>query len=287
MSDIQRPTPPEEPSGADEQDLNALSAANNELMSMHRRLAKSEAKLREVNERKDELLAMVAHDLRTPLSTISGFSQILQQRLSAKLGEQDELLLRRIDAQAQRMQNLVDDLLDAAVIERGALRLDREEVNVGALLADIVGTQSAAATRKNISIDLVEVEGPVTALLDRDRMTQVFDNLLSNATKYTTPGIGAKITVSYWCDDTTVRIRVDDQGLGIDADLLPKLFTPFARSGAKGTDGEPSTGLGLAIAKSIVSAHGGTIEVSSEIGRGSSFEVILPIAPLRRGSSRI
>jgi len=278
MSDIERPTP-EAPSGADEGDLNALSEANNELMSMHRQLAKSEAQLREVNDRKDELLATVAHDLRTPLGTISGFSQILQQRLSASLGEQDELLLRRIDAQAQRMLHLVDDLLDAAVIERGTFELELEEVSVRGLLEDIVATQAATASRKDISIDLVEANGPVTALLDRDRMAQVFDNLLSNATKYTRSGTGAKITVSFWRDDTTVRIRVDDQGIGIDADLLAKLFTPFARSGTKGTEGEPSTGLGLAIAKSIVSAHGGTIEVSSEVGRGSSFEVVLPINP--------
>ena len=277
MSDRQPPTPDEEPSGAHELDLLALSEANNELMSMHRELAKKEASLREVNDRKDGLLAMVAHDLRNPLGTVSVFSQILQQRLGSTLGEQDQLLLRRIDAQAQRMLHLVDDLLDAAAIERGAFELDLEEIDLRTLLEDILASQSAAAARKDIRIELVDPGGPVTATIDRYRMAQVFDNLLSNATKYTPPGTGATTTVSCTRDATAVRVRVLDQGIGIDAALLPRLFEPFARSGATGTDGEPSTGLGLAITRSIVSAHGGTIEVSSEPGRGSSFEVSLPV----------
>lgn len=277
MSDSNRPMPSDELSEAHELDLIALTEANNELMSMHRELAKSEAMLREVNKRKDGLMAMVAHDLRNPLGTVSTFSQILQQRLGATLGEQDELILRRIDAQTQRMLHLVDDLLDVTVLERGAFDLDLEDIDLHALLEDIVESQSAAAARKDIWIELVEPDGPVTAVMDRYRMAQVFDNLLSNATKYTPPGTGATIAVSCSRDDTAVRVRVDDQGIGIDADLLPRLFEPFARSGTTGTDGEPSTGLGLAITRSIVTAHDGTIEVASEPGRGSSFEVILPI----------
>lgn len=279
MNDADHPTPPEEPSGADEMDLVALSEVNNQLMSMHRELAKTEALLREADQSKNQLLAMVAHDLRTPLSTISGFSQTLQQRLRASLSDEDRLLFSRIDAQAQRMLHLVDELLDATVLERGTSQLELEEVDLHTLLAEIVATQTPAAARKGIEIDLVEPNAPVTATVDRNRIAQVVDNLLSNATKYTPSDIGATITVSCSVDDTSVRIRVADQGIGIDDDLLPRLFEPLARAGTTGTDGEPSTGLGLAIARSIVSAHGGTIDVSTEPGRGSSFEVVLPSTP--------
>lgn len=279
MSDPGQPVPPEDPSEPDELDLVALSEVNNQLMSMHRELAKKEALLREANQSKNQLFAMVAHDLRTPLSTISGFSQTLQQRLRDSLSDQDELLFSRIDAQAQRMLDLVDELLDAAVLERSTSQLELEDVDLHALLEQSVAAQAPAAARKDIEIDLVEPDAPVTASVDRNRMAQVIDNLLSNAIKYTPLDIGATITVACSVDDTAVRIRIDDQGIGIDDQLLRRLFEPLARAGATGTGGEPSTGLGLAITRSIVSAHGGTIDVSSDPGRGSSFEVVLPTTP--------
>ena len=280
MSGTDHPTNGRQVPSAEALDLIAVTEAGNELMTLHRELAQQEALLRAANDRKDDLLTMVAHDLRNPLSTISGFSKTLQHRLAVTLAAQDELLLRRIDAQAQRMLQLVDDLLELAVIQRGRFELALEDVDLHALLEEIVATQAAAADRKGILIELAAPDGPVSATLDRYRMAQVLDNLLSNATKYTVPGTGATITV--WCsrDDTSVRIGVEDQGIGIDVQLLPHLFEPFVRSGAGGTDGEPSAGLGLAICRSIVEAHGGTIEVASEAGRGSSFEVVLPANPV-------
>jgi signal transduction histidine kinase len=187
------------------------------------------------------------------------------------------LLLERIEAQGRRMLALVEDLVDAAVLERGVMTLDVAEVDVTALLQRVAETHRGPAARKDIRI-VVEVPGPaVTARLDPARIEQVLDNLVANAVKFTPRDEGAAITLRCQTRGGQLVIEVTDQGLGIEEADLDRLFEPFTRVRRSGTDGEPSTGLGLAISRSLVQAHDGSVTVTSTPGSGTTFTVWLPI----------
>jgi len=171
---------------------------------------------------------------------------------------------------------LVNDLLDVAAIESGRLQLDLQPVDLVKLAQTNLIRNRLIAARKNITLDL-EAEPIPTVLLDAYKIEQVFDNLLANAIKFSTPG--SRVLEGIHFSGEEILIFVQDKGSGIQPEQMSNLFQPFRR-GQKGTRGEKSTGLGLTIVKRIVEGHGGHIRVESQPGAGSTFYVSLPVQKL-------
>ncbi|MEP7136157.1 MAG: HAMP domain-containing sensor histidine kinase [Chloroflexota bacterium] len=251
-----------------------ISRLNNELVSMQRELARKNAELERVNQLKNQFLGMAAHDLRNPLASIQLASGLLLDEKMRLSPEEHSDFLTEIFKLSQFMHNLVDDLLSVSAIESGQLDLNLQRVDVSALLQKNVARQRPWAASKQIQIEL-EIEAVPPLMLDPARIEQVLDNLISNAIKFSSPDTTVRVRLG--CQATDVVLAVQDQGSGIAAADMEKLFKPFGRLQAHGTGGERSTGLGLVIIKRIVEGHHGQIWLESEVGQGSTFFVRLPL----------
>lgn len=214
-----------------------------------------------------DFLAMITHDLKGPLTTIQAYAQLMQRRKRS-----DERTLAMIIQQSHYLGRLIDDLTDLARLAGGQLVLERVPVN----LTDLVEQTSSQArmTTTDHRIQVVTPEPPVIGVWDSDRLARVLQNLLGNAIKYSPAGGTIAVTVTEEAE--TVSIAVQDQGLGIPPEALPRLFDRFYRTEAVRVAGIEGTGLGLAICKGLVEAHGGQMRVESQVGRGSTFTVTLP-----------
>ena len=216
-----------------------------------------------------QMTADIAHDLRTPLSVILGYTEALRE---GKLPP-DQDTFETMHTEAQHLQHLIDDLRTLSLADAGELPLQRREVKPQALIERAIA--ASAATAQNQGIELVARTTPNLPMVhvDAERIAQVFGNLLSNALRYKPSG-GA-IRLSAETRDGIVQFRMEDSGTGIAAEALPHVFERFYRADAsRRQDG--SSGLGLAIVKSIVEAHGGTIAVESTVGHGTTFTISLP-----------
>ncbi len=238
-------------------------------------LAEANARLQTLNAEKDRFIAIAAHDLRGPLSNIEMTGRLLLDVRTDLPSEQVRFLLSDVLEQTEYMLALLNNLLDVSRIESGRLELDLKPVVMADMLAETVERHDRLAVSKDIQVVLSDVpEG--AALADRNRLRQVLDNLISNAVKYSQPGttvhVDASMTDGQWL------IRVIDEGPGIDPVEQARLFRYFERLSTAPTGGEKSTGLGLAIAREIVRAHGGEIGVESEPGAGAMFWFTLPVA---------
>jgi len=240
-------------------------------------IAQKNTQLVRLNEEKNRLLGMAAHDLRNPLSVVSTASAFLldsQGRLLPEARRTD--FLRRINKSSAFMLKLIDDLLDVARIESGRLDLELEDCDLCGLVEDNLALNRVLAEKKGIRLVFAPGRGLPRLRLDPGKMAQVFNNLVSNALKFSGPGTTVRISAARM--NGGVVVSVQDQGLGIPADELDRLFRPFGTTSVRGTAGEKSTGLGLAITRKIVEAHGGTIRAESEVGNGSTFTFTLPVA---------
>ena len=235
------------------------------------RLALQKAELTRLNETKDKFMGMAAHDLRNPLVVVSGLSQALRKKIT---DSGQTRILDEIIASARRMSRLVNDLLDLASIREGRLALKLREVDVADLIKTSVDCNRVIGQQKNITIvhEVAELD-PVR--LDPERMRQVVDNLIGNACKYSKAG--TTVTVGAEKKGGWLVIRVVDQGIGIRPEELSGIFDEFARASGQPTGGESSHGLGLAIVKRMVEMHGGTIEVTSALGKGTQFIMSFPL----------
>lgn len=225
-------------------------------------------------EDKDRMLGMVAHDLRTPLSTIGGFAESLQRFLAADLEPATAQVLERIVRTTERLARLTDDLLDTAALGLGHLALDRARQPVGPVVIGAAAEHLPLAEEKGVPLRLRDHSEGAQAPVDADRLVQVVDNLVSNALKYSPSG--APVTVTVTAEPERIRVEVADRGPGIDRSELAGLFSAFARTGNRPTGGETSTGLGLTIARGLIDAHGGDLEVDTEVGVGSTFAFWVP-----------
>ncbi len=237
-------------------------------------------KARSLDRAKDEFLALAAHELKGPLTSIRGFAQLLRRGTKqAPHGVErraDMQWVDKIEAQADRLGRLIEELTDAARADLGKFDLKVREVPLGALLRRVAEAQQVTTPRHRIA-----VEAPTTGLFvqgDETRLEQVFSNLVANAIKYSPNGGNVTITVSMPPDSTPspmIEVAVHDQGQGISSSELDRIFTRFTRGDTgRGVSG---LGLGLYIARAIIEAHGGTIRAESDgPGQGSTFVVCLP-----------
>lgn len=217
-----------------------------------------------------DFLAMVTHDLRTPLTSIKGWLQVLLRRPS--LTDRDQVVVRRSLEQVERMAHLINDLADVLRIEAGHLRLHPQTVDLVTLVREHVAVIQEHSARHQIEV--AAPDGAITGRWDRQRIGQVLDNLLTNAVKYSP--LGGLVRVEVASSDGASTVRVIDRGIGVLPDHLPLLFERFYRAGATGAGG---LGLGLYITRMLVEAHGGRIAADSKPGAGSTFTVTLPLAP--------
>ncbi|UJR85788.1 PAS domain-containing protein [Sandaracinus amylolyticus] len=232
----------------------------------------------EANRAKDEFLAMVSHELRTPLNAMLGWSRLLETGGldEAKRARAVEVIARNARAQAQ----LIDDLLDVTRVVSGKIRLEVVRVDLTRVIDAALESMRPAADAKQLTVEVQRDPAASEMLGDADRLQQVVFNLLSNAVKFTPPG--GTVRVRSERIEHALRITVTDSGEGIDASFLPYVFERFRQAEVGTTRSKGGLGLGLAIVRSLVELHGGTIHAhSAGRGHGATFTVVLPIAPER------
>lgn len=232
------------------------------------------AQVKATQQAQRDFVANVSHDLKTPLTAISGWSQALLDG-AADAPEERQRAAETIHVEAERMSRLVNELLDLARLESGQMQMTMQRVDLNDVLADVHRSQLPNARAKTIDLEL-SVEGKALVMGDPDRLAQIFTNLAGNALAYTSAG-GA-VRLASRVNGTQVEGIVSDTGPGIPEEEIPRVFERFYRlekSRARGEHGRGS-GLGLAIVHELVTAHGGTISVSSQAGRGTAFVVGLP-----------
>ncbi len=228
----------------------------------------------EAARHKDQFLAMLGHELRNPLAALRNAAE-LQQRM-APSDPRHTWAQGVVVRQTRHMGRVIDDLLDVTRIGRGVLRLQREPVDIAALLAHVASDQSPAAERQGVSVRLEAPSEPVWVDGDPARLYQVIDNLLGNAIKFTEAGGEVTGSVAAAGDQAVVRVR--DTGAGIDAAQLPVLFDAFQQAAQSLDRPRGGLGLGLALVKGLTELHGGSVSARSEgLGRGAEFEVRLPL----------
>ena len=226
---------------------------------------------------KDEFVGMISHELRTPLSAIIGFLDLLQNDPGQPLTDDQQEFVGIIERNAQRLLNLVGDLLFTAQVESGRFPLERDEADVAALVRSAAASAGPHAQREGIELVTEVGTGALPAFIDAGRVGQAIDNLLSNAIKFTTRG--GTVTARVRAVDGGVEFSIADTGVGIPEDEQGMLFTRFFRASTATRNAVPGVGLGLTITRAIVLAHGGTMDVTSKEGVGTEFRFILPAAP--------
>ncbi len=236
-------------------------------------LAEQNRRLAQADREKDDLISVVSHDLRTPLTSIVGYIELAldeEDEDELPLGAARREFLLVAQRNSQRLSRLVEDLLFVSRARAGRAGLELGRVDAGALAREVVATALPAAAAAGVRL---EAHGDGAALIaDAHRLTEAVENLLSNAIKFTPAG--GSVDVGVAAEDETVAIAVRDTGPGLSREECERVFDRFFR--APGTDGVPGVGLGLAIVSAIAGAHGGSVSVESAPGEGSTFVLRLP-----------
>jgi signal transduction histidine kinase len=234
-----------------------------------------EMKLADANRRKDEFLAMLAHELRNPLAPIASAAELLGMfaRGEPRIAKPSEVIVRQV----KHLSALVDDLLDASRISRGLVELNREIVNLDAAIDNAVEQAKPLFDARRHALSVHHNASRPFVLGDRNRLVQVFANLLNNAAKYT-PAAG-RVRLSVRVSGSRVVVEVEDNGIGMEVSLLPHVFELFTQAERNPARSDGGLGIGLALVERIVALHGGeVIAESAGPGSGSKFTVALPLA---------
>ncbi len=236
-------------------------------------LAKQQREIIRLGEIKDNLIRTVSHDLKNPIHIVMGYAGLLLD-VHDLSPEQIAEMAQQIHKSADKMYQLVTNLLDLTQIEAGVM-WDFKPVSINSLIEDVLPEHLLIAQQRGIKIDWKAPSVPMTVNGDPMRLQQVFNNLISNAIKYTPQG--GKITLDLWQEDEQLFIGVKDTGLGIPEADLPHIFEKFYRVNTAIHREQEGTGLGLSIIQVIVQEHGGTVRVDSVEGQGSTFTIQLPL----------
>ncbi len=240
-------------------------------------------KEKEVDRLKTELVSVVAHELRSPLTSIAGFSEVVSQDKDLSEGRRQEYM-EIIHAESARLADLIDKFLNISRIESGQTPINRMPIDLSGVVSGVLGVHQPLADRKRIEVELTTDPDMPMALADPELIGQLVLNLFSNAIKYSPEDSKIRMTVTRTRDYALIRVR--DEGFGMSKENVRKLFTKFFRAkDDKRLHDIEGSGLGLAFVKEIVTQHEGRITVESELGKGSVFSVYIPlIGTLARGS---
>jgi two-component system, OmpR family, phosphate regulon sensor histidine kinase PhoR len=234
-------------------------------------------KEQQLEEMKLDFVSMAAHELRTPLTAIKGYISMFNEEVGAKLTKSQAMFISRINLSAEHLMALVENMLNVSRIERGVLTMEIRPTKWQPTIDEIVEELQNRAKERDISIKVIKAKNvDMVVAADKFRISQVLINLITNAINYTNPGGHIEI----WTEDKGHEIitHVKDTGHGIPKEAIPHLFTKFFRVSGSLEQGSKGTGLGLYIAKSIVSSHKGKIWVESEVDKGTQFSFSIPKA---------
>ncbi|MBI4124947.1 MAG: GAF domain-containing protein [Deltaproteobacteria bacterium] len=232
-------------------------------------------RLREANRIKSEFLATMSHELRTPLTAIIGFSELLLEGVMGKLTEEQEESLREVLNNGATLLEMINNLLDMAKVEAGKMELEIQPFDLKDLLDRLVHTIRSLIQKKGQKLKLDLPKEPVPPIrADERKVQQILLNLLSNAIKFTPEGGEIRLGMKHKKD--AFELFVQDTGIGIRPENIPRVFDMFSQADSSVTRGHGGTGLGLTLAKQFAELHHGTIQVESEYGKGAKFTVILP-----------
>ncbi len=233
--------------------------------------------VKNLDDMKMDFVSMAAHELRTPLTTLKGYLSVFAPEVEKILNDDQKGLLTQIKNASDQLMSLVENLLSVSRIDRGAITLNMQKIDWPELVSQTLSDLKQRALERQIELNFI---APTTSIpqvsADKTRITEVLNNLISNAIKYTDPN--GKVEVSIETDQAQITTHIKDNGHGIDKDTLPYLFNKFFRVQKNKLEYQTrGTGLGLYITKSIIDMHHGKIWVESEIGKGSTFSFSLPL----------
>jgi signal transduction histidine kinase len=256
-----------------------LEELNGQLNKTNRELNEANSKLRELAEMKEEFLALTTHDLRSPLTVISGVISFFTSGRLGELSPEQKNMVSMMERNTQNLIELVNDLLDASKLESGTMRLDLASIDLREVIKELRDTMLLPLAKEK-GIELVEAiaDDLPNIEADRPKLRRILLNLLSNALKFTQKGGRVEILAEAQ-GDGLVSISVSDTGVGIAPEDVERLFDKYEQTRSRATRGEKGTGLGLYITKQLVELHGSQISVNSELGRGSTFSFTLPVKP--------
>lgn len=231
------------------------------------------ARLKELDDMKSEFVSVVSHELKTPLTSMKEAANLLLEGLGGELHGKQKRLITIMDQGINRLLQITNELLDMSRLESGTLKLNRETHDINDIIATFVSEMKPYADNRGIHLGVTYGSGPCMVKVDRNKILQVLTNLTHNAIKYSQEGDAVELRLSK--DGGRFLIEIEDHGKGIPEDDIPLIFEKFYQS--KATRGHSGIGLGLAITKRIVEAHGGTVHAQSTVGKGSIFSFNLPM----------
>ena len=265
------------------------------LVERSKELERLSSELLRVNRMKSEFLANVSHELRTPLNAIVGFVDLLREGVYGELAPRQVKPVERIEASANHLRHLVDQVLDLAKMAAGRLEIHTETIDLRPFVLDVASEIESLVSEKGLSLSLVMGAALPRIRTDPTHLRQILVNLLGNAVKYTNeggivirtrlvdslPDSGTATDRSSYPATPWIGIQVIDTGIGIDLANQSRIFEEFEQvdAGPRGNSAERGTGLGLAISRRLAALIGGMVELESEFGKGSTFTLWLPVDP--------
>jgi signal transduction histidine kinase len=244
-----------------------LETANSELEQVNRSLVKA-------NKSKDEFLHVMSHELRTPLNVVLGYSQLVKDETFGTINQEQGKALDKVTARGKELLNMISEILSASTIEAGKVRAEKSQFQMGELLDDLRSNYEIPLDKKLIFNWDYSAE-PRSINTDADKLKHILQNLINNAVKFTDEG-SVTFTARYFPETKAAEFKVQDTGIGIQPEMLPSIFEMFQQLDSSETRTHGGVGLGLYIAKKYAEVLGGQIQVSSEVGKGSTFIVTIP-----------
>jgi signal transduction histidine kinase len=252
-----------------------MDGANKQLIRTQEELEKSLAELKETDIKKDQFISIAAHELKTPLTSIHGFSQLLQNRKVANNFTKRNKYLKIMDHETKRLGKLVGDILDLSRIDLGTIKVDVSSVNLNEMIENIRKEMNIQIEEKGLKSEY-DIEKDLPPIqTDNEKLTEILLNLINNSVKYTQEG---KISVSVYKENNKIHFMVKDTGIGISKKNHEKVFDRFYQVDSSYTRKAGGTGLGLSLCREFVQLLGGKIWLKSELGKGTEFHFTLPVS---------